>query len=593
MTTKTTVAPPAERRSSVEAEGFSLLVMSAEAFASLPLPRSGTVIVGRSTKCDVQVDDPLASRQHVRLHIGDKLEIEDLQSANRTHVRDVPILPGVRVPLARGEAIGIGSTVLVVEGAHRAGAPRRIWSHRFFEVRLREECGRAQESGRAFALVRLHLDTPAAWSKVVPLMDRDVPPPHLFAAYGPHDYELLLFDLAEEDAAHATDSLRRSLQGLDVASRAAIAWYPRDGRTADALLARANTLLRPNADGVPPEVLVPGDMSRAMQPVYALASRAAKGTINVLILGETGVGKEVMAQTIHRLSPRAGQPFLPLNCAGLSEGLLESELFGYEKGAFTGAVQSKKGLFEVARGGTLFLDEIGEMPITVQARVLRSVANREILPLGSLKPRPIDVRIVAATNRDLHAEMAKGTFRRDLYYRLNGLTLTVPPLRERRSEMGHLMATFLAHTARETGRPVPEMSLAARQVLEAHDWPGNIRELRNVIERALVLCEGDTIRPEHLSLETGRVPAMSDAAGTEEMRIHARGLSADEEDERRRIVDALRANVWNQSRAARALNMPRRTFVAKLVRFGIPRPQKAATPSPPPDGAEEDPDDLA
>jgi len=581
MITKTTLAQPAEGGSSGEGERLGLLVMSAESFASLPLPRAGIITVGRSTKCDVQIDDPLVSRQHVRLHLGPQVEIEDLGSANRTRVRDVPIQPGGRVPVAPGEAVGIGSTVLVIQGSYRDGAPRRIWSHRFFEARLREECSRTDAPRRPFALVRLHLDQHRPWSTVLPLLDRGVPSPHLFAAYGPHDYELLLFDLAEEDAAHVADGLRQDLQGVDVASRAAIAWYPRDGRTADALFARANDLLRPQRTAPRPVADPPHARSAAMQPVYELAHRAAKGTINVLILGETGVGKEVMAETVHRLSPRANQRFLPLNCAGLSEGLLESELFGYEKGAFTGAVQAKKGLFEAANGGTLFLDEVGEMTLSVQARVLRAIANHEVLPLGALKPRPIDVRLVAATNRDLQAEIGKAAFRRDLYYRLNGITLNIPPLRDRRAEIPWLVATFLSEQARDLGRDVPAVSPAARELLDRYDWPGNIRELKNVTERALLLCDGDVIHPEHLTLEGVQV----DTLGSNEPEgTPPRDLTPDEEAERRMMLDVLRAHIWNQSRAARALRMPRRTFIAKLDRYGIPRPQKGMPlPTPDPD----------
>jgi two-component system response regulator AtoC len=587
MTTRTTVAPPIERDAASD-DGLSLLVMSAEAFASLPLPSAGSVTLGRSASSDVQVDDPLASRQHARLHLGEVIEIEDLHSANQTQVRGVALPPGVRVRLEPGEAISIGSTVLVIQAAHRAGEPRRIWSHRFFEVRLREECRRTEPRNRTFALVRLHLEKPVVWAKVVPLLDRDVPPPHLFAAYGPNDYEFLLFDLAEEDAARLTERLRSTLQGLDVASRAAIAWYPRDGRTSDALLARANAGLKPDSEAAT-SIAPPSAFSPGMQAIYDRGVRAARSLINVLILGETGVGKEVMAEAIHRLSARAAQQFLPLNCAGLSEGLLESELFGYEKGAFTGAVQSKKGLFEVARGGTLFLDEIGEMPLGVQARVLRALANREVLPLGALKPRPIDVRLVAATNRDLRNEVSKGTFRRDLFYRINGISLEIPPLRERRSEIVSLTSVFLTGAAQDNQRSTPVLSPESRALLESYAWPGNIRELKNVIERAVVLCEGDTILPEHLSLEP--IDAAPEEGGSAASVTDLPRLTPAEDAERRRMIEVLEANVWNQSRAARALDMPRRTFVTKLDRYKIPRPQKRPSGSSDGSGGPSD-DDL-
>jgi transcriptional regulator with PAS, ATPase and Fis domain len=420
---------------------------------------------------------------------------------------------------------------------------------------------------------------------VVPILDRDVPAPHLFAAYGPHDYELLLFELTQEDAAQLIDTVRRSLAALDSQPSAAIAWYPRDGRTADALLARANALVRPKAESSAPNIVLPAEPASAMAQVLEFARRAAKGTINILILGETGVGKEVMAQAIHRQSPRANGRLLPLNCAGLSEGLLESELFGYEKGAFTGAVQAKVGLLEAASGGTIFLDEVGEMTLPVQARVLRAIANREILPLGALKPRPIDVRLIAATNRDLVAEVAKGRFRRDLYYRLNGISLKIPPLRERRTEIPALAATFLVEHARDLGRAAPTLSAASRNLIERHEWRGNIRELKNVIERALLLCEGEVIHPEHLSLESDGATAFAEVEATEQTRV--RDLTYEQEDERRVILEILKANVWNQSRAARALGMPRRTLIAKLDRYRIPRPQKGAQPSLPDDDDDE------
>jgi DNA-binding NtrC family response regulator len=251
--------------------------------------------------------------------------------------------------------------------------------------------------------------------------------------------------------------------------------------------------------------------------------------------------------------------------------LIESELFGHEKGAFTGAVRAKAGLFEAAAGGTLFLDEVGEMPAAVQAKVLRAIASREILPVGAIKPRAIDVRIMAATNRDLEQQMQAGAFRRDLYYRLNGMTLEIPPLRERLEELPQLARTFLHQAALDSGRLPPALSPAALDLLLQYRWPGNIRELKNVIERALVLCEGDRIEPGHLPTDKIGAPALTAPGSPIPTLAH---LTAEELAERQRMVAALEANVWNQSRAARMLNIPRRTFVAKLERYAIPRPQK-------------------
>ena len=332
-------------------------------------------------------------------------------------------------------------------------------------------------------------------------------------------------------------------------------------------------------------LLVPsGGPDVAMQRIHLLAERAAAGPINVLITGETGVGKELLAETVHRLSPRKNGPYVCLNCAALAESLLENELFGHERGAFTGASQVKPGLLETAASGTLFLDEVGELPLSTQAKLLRVLETREVSRLGSLKPRRIDVRFIAATNRDLEAEVARGTFRRDLYFRLAGITLTIPPLRKRVSEIRRLAETFVHQICQEMGRDEPLISSVSIALLEGYAWPGNIRELKNFMERAVLLCTGRVILPVHLPAEKMReasVPVVAPApapAGVPETTATsgetARALTPTQEEERRRIIDALAACAGNQSRAAKSLGIPRRTFVAKLDLYRIPRPKK-------------------
>jgi transcriptional regulator with PAS, ATPase and Fis domain len=337
-------------------------------------------------------------------------------------------------------------------------------------------------------------------------------------------------------------------------------------RTARPDLIRPETLRDEGAISMAVAASSPARTGEAMRRVHELAEKAAAGTINVLITGETGVGKELLAETVHRASPRRGGPYVCLNCAALSETLLESELFGHERGAFTGAVQAKPGLLETAARGTLFLDEVGELQLATQAKLLRVIETREVARLGSVRPRRIDVRFIAATNRDLEAEVARGAFRRDLYFRLNGITLSIPPLRVRIDEIRPLAETFVRQICRDLGRPAPMVPPSVLANLEAYAWPGNIRELKNVIERAVLLCEGPVLELDNLPLERSLTES-------QKMTTSAAGIARSERD---RIINALAACAGNQSRAAKMLGIPRRTFVSKLDAYKIPRPKKGA-----------------
>jgi DNA-binding NtrC family response regulator len=240
-----------------------------------------------------------------------------------------------------------------------------------------------------------------------------------------------------------------------------------------------------------------------MRAVYEHIDSVAPSAINVLILGETGVGKDIVAQALHARSGRRG-PLVRVNCAALSASLLESELFGHERGAFTGAHSAKPGLLEVAAGGSAFLDEVGEMPLALQSTLLHAIETREVQRVGSVTPRAVDVRFIAATNRPLEADAASGRFRADLYDRLAGFTIAVPPLRERREDILPLAEAMLARLSARAGLPSPpQLNEEAERRLVAHAWPGNVRELRNVIERALLLANGRTIDVSHLPFALG------------------------------------------------------------------------------------------
>jgi two-component system, NtrC family, response regulator AtoC len=302
-----------------------------------------------------------------------------------------------------------------------------------------------------------------------------------------------------------------------------------------------------------------------------LIATVAKSELSVLLLGETGTGKTRTAESLHAQSPRAARPLVHLNCAAFPEALLEAELFGYERGAFTGATSAKPGLVESAEGGTLFLDEIGEMPLTTQAKLLNVLESKTVMRLGSLRPKRVDVRVVAATNRELRAMLDQGAFRRDLYFRIDGITITVAPLRERRAEILPLAEQFLRDAVTRAGRGALVLAEDAKNALLTHAWPGNVRELRNAIERAAVLASTGAITAKDLVLGVGD-PGQARPAEREpkSARLH------DELDdfERRRIVEALAATGGNQTHAAKRLGISRRALISRIEQYGLDRPRK-------------------
>jgi transcriptional regulator with PAS, ATPase and Fis domain len=297
--------------------------------------------------------------------------------------------------------------------------------------------------------------------------------------------------------------------------------------------------------------------SSVWRSVVAAATRVAKTEVTVLLQGESGTGKELVAQLIHQTSPRRHGPFVAINCGALPEQLLESELFGYERGAFTGAHQSKPGQIELASRGVLFLDEVGEMSLAAQVKLLRFLQEREYQRLGGTRLQKADVRIIAATNRDLGDAVERGTFREDLLYRLQVFDITLPPLRHRPSDIPLLAEQFLGDMARALDRDVPRLLDDAREALLAHDWPGNVRELRNVLERAAILSDGD-IQSQHLCFRqrTRAVPPSTDLRTME----------------RQMIERILHETEWNKTKAAHRLGLSRTKLYGRLRRYGLETP---------------------
>jgi DNA-binding NtrC family response regulator len=426
-----------------EPGGHALLLVNDLGLRAVPLPASGSVVVGRGSGADIRVADAGMSRRHVRIHLEPPFRAEDLGSANGTVIGGRRLLPGELHAFAAGDAIVAGTTTML----------------------LRPQAARAP----------------------TPPDDPDPEPE--------------------------------------------------------------------------PEPIV----SDRLRPVLALADRAAASMISVLLLGETGVGKDVLAERIHRASPRASGPFLRLNCAAFSPTLLASELFGHEKGAFTGATSAQPGLLQAASGGTVFLDEVGDLPCELQAKLLLVLERREVLPVGAVRPRPLDVRFLSATNRDLPAEIDAGQFRRDLYFRLNGITIEVPPLRERTAEIEGLARRFARSAARSVGTAAPELTGEAIARLRDYPWPGNVRELRSAIERAVLLGCSEVITAQDLALPAGDPrPVATEFPGDRE------GEASTEHDQ---IRDILARCGGNQTRAARLLGISRNTLIARIAKYGLTRPQ--------------------
>jgi len=312
---------------------------------------------------------------------------------------------------------------------------------------------------------------------------------------------------------------------------------------------------------------------RAVRDEDALVHRVARSRVSVVITGETGVGKDVLARRLHQLSTRAAGPFVALNCAAISDGLLESELFGHQRGAFTGADSCKPGLIEAADGGTFFLDELGELSLGAQAKLLRVIETRSVQRVGALMPRPVDVRFVAATNRAIEADVAAARFRADLLFRLDGIRLNLPPLRERPAEIVPAAEQFLAELAGRDGLPVPVLGDAARRALRGHAWSGNFRELRNVVERAALLCQDGCIEPRDLMLGERAVTVALPAGAAVVAPAAAAGSGVDAT-RRDGLLAALKACAGNQTRAARTLGVSRRTLINWLEKYGLARPRK-------------------
>jgi two-component system, NtrC family, response regulator AtoC len=603
-------ATPGARHDERAAE--SLLCIAGDRSFTVRFPDSGDLVIGRAPDAGLVVDDPLVSRAHAQLMaVPDGLRLVDLGSRHGTLVN------GERITEPRlvvsGDVIAIGSTLLVVRRPVRRSRAGTVLEPAVLVRRLTEELSRAAQYERelAVAVVRsVDRADPAALLAAVASHLRVI---DTAACVGIHHVAVLLPEVDVDEAAQ----IARELTTLPLGPVAVgVAVAPFDGIDPDTVLAAARAasdhasageVLRPAAAA---ETLVAGNhrilvADPGMARLYELARRLARSTIPILVQGETGAGKELAAAAIHAFSARADKAFVSVNCAAIPETLAESELFGHARGAFSGAMASKPGHLEVASGGTVFLDEIGELSLTIQAKLLRVLESGELVRLGETQPRSTDLRIVAATNRDLEREVEAGRFRRDLFFRLGSARLELLPLRDRPRDLALLAARMLVDTCARLRRGPLELSIGAALALFRHDWPGNVRELRHVIEYAAAAAPDSASELEiwhlpHALAATARhardaspmvapeaaehgAAAASPAPVSPPVEATTAGLSAataapetfrpiaDEvrELERARMIAALRASDGVQNRAAELIEMPLRTFVTKLKRYGI------------------------
>jgi len=530
------------------------------------------IVVGRASTCDIPIDLDAVSRRHAILRRrADRVTIEDLGSRNGTFVNGAAIT-GVR-RLTAGDAIAIGPMTAIVATSSIARRSRQIATMGELEDRLESEVERAHRYHRTLALVMARFyGGPDAITTHIERLGGQLRRIDVLSEYSADEIAIVL---PESDRAAAEIVATRAAQAGGLKVEVGIAVFPSDGSSPGELISTARDRLRGVRRASTGKWSVASELGAdiicsdpQMKQIFELAKRVAASTITVLVAGETGAGKEVVAGAIHRLSPRSGGPYVRLNCASLPESLVEAELFGHEKGAFTGAIATKEGFFESASGGTLFLDEIGELSPSIQAKLLRVLEHRTITRVGGTAELEVDVRLICATNRDLEVEVKRGRFREDLYFRISAFVIPIPPLRDRPSEIPLLARRFARELAADVGEG-GSIDDAAMAILAAYDWPGNVRELRNVIERATVISGHGRIDPSHLPDRLRERSFVASApAGSLDVRQRVAVV------ERDAVVQALEANKGNQTHAARQLGVSRFALIRLMEKHDLkPRPR--------------------
>lgn len=568
-------------------QGITLCIISRDGAANVPLKPGASVIIGRNPKNpngSCRIADRTLSAEHVRFTLEETgLVVEDLGSTNGTWSG------GNRIKLANlqlGGEITLGDGVLVRVLSLLVGnsAPSNLVGAIDFRNVVQEEHERASYSRRPFAILAVR--TRSASSATAPngawavKLQNHLQPLERICLYTPDTALVLLRERDEQQIKEIADALVGTRDDPNEKRCVGAAIYPRNATNVEKLITLALKALEDtNASRRVAYAGHSADTSTATEngkgPIFGAKMRALwhrnqqavhARNASILLLGETGTGKDVLANEFHKRS--AGGPFKALNCGSIAQHLIASTLFGHERGAFTSADRTQKGYFEEACKGTLFLDEIAELPLEAQATLLRALDTREITPLGATTPVKVDVRIIAATHKDLEAMVQQGSFRQDLYYRLNTVVINIPPLRERRDEIEPLARRFLREACKSNGLPMRDLSDEALAVLLAHSWPGNIRQLQNAIIRAAVLCPGTLIEVDDLPADIRQAKPASKGPGSSALRV------TQAQTEKQTILDALHKHNGVQIAAANDLGIALSTLQRRIKKYGIALPKK-------------------
>jgi DNA-binding NtrC family response regulator len=557
---------------------LSLVIYHDAGTEVVPLVMHAAITVGRTAAADIIVPEDSLSRRHARFSwTEDGVWVEDLGSTNGTFVAGRKI---TRALIAAGDEVTLGSVIASLHAIDPSSAAQPIVTEDAFEAWLSEAIARAKSEGWSLCLlmVRELGQRQGHLGRWLPRLRAQLRGNEHLGIYGPGWLVIGSEDTDYDAAERLARAIVASPADAGPALGCAVAIAPHAGASHDELIGIVRVLSDRATAKEPVQSArehegdaaagFPVVASNAMRTLYETVRRVASSHVPVLIYGETGAGKELVARALHASSTRADRPLITINCASVPPTLAESVLFGHERGAFTSADRRNLGAFEQARSGTVFLDEIGELPPNAQAALLRAIENKRIMRVGSSQEIAVDVRIIAATNRELERQCELGAFRKDLLFRLNTVTLRVPPLRERVEEIEPLAQHFLEAARRASGARPMALSAEALRKLQQHLWPGNVRELRNAIERAVILAAGPAIEPADLplhappsalsspTLRPGELPS-------QKLKDQVRAYEAE------LIIEALKQNDWNQTETARALNVPVRTLAHKIALFGL------------------------